>query len=271
LHATVARTDQEDTMATNHAAHLAVVIGVALAGAAGTDTTEPSDETESTTTATPVIDPGDGGNYAPEIDPASFVDVIDNRYFPLTPGTRWVYEGGSEDGPERIEVEVLDERRDIQGISATIVRDTVYVEDVIAEDTYDWYAQDADGNVWYLGEDSTSYEEGEPPDTSGSWEYGIDGALPGIIMLAHPAVGDAYREEYYPGEAEDLAEILEVGVTHSIGLGDYDDVVVTQNWSPLEPEVVEQKWYAPGVGVIAEADVTGAGDHDELVEFVPAD
>jgi hypothetical protein len=218
---------------------------------------------------TPVIDPGDGGNYAPAIDAANFVDSVDNPYFPLVPGTRWVYEGTSEGEVERTEVEVLDERREIEGISAVVVRDTVYIDDEMVEDTHDWFAQDSEGNVWYLGEDSHEYENGQDVGTSGSWEYGVDGALPGIVMPAEPAVGDAYRQEYYPGEAEDMGEILEVGISHSIALGDYDDVVVTEDWNPLEPDVVEHKWYARDVGMIAEAAVAGGDERAELVEFAP--
>jgi hypothetical protein len=224
---------------------------------------------KATGTTEPVIDPGDGGDYAPSIDPANFVDVVDNPYFPLLPGTRWVYEGTSDGEAERTEVEVLDDRRDIEGISAVVVRDTVYVSDEMVEDTFDWFAQDADGNVWYLGEDSHEYEDGERISAAGSWEYGVDGALPGIVMPADPTVGDAFRQEYYVGEAEDLAEIIDVGITYSIGLGEYDDVVVTEDWNPLEPDVVENKWYAPGIGMIAEAAVTGADERAELVEFTP--
>ncbi len=224
-----------------------------------------------TTEAAPgpaVIDPGDGGDYAPSIDPATFVDQVDNPYLPMAPGTRWVYESG--DGSERTEVEVLDERKDIMGISATVVRDTVYIDGVIAEDTYDWFAQDAEGTVWYLGEATQDFDEcGQPNDTGGSFEYGVDGALPGIAMPANPEVGFAYRQEFYEGEAEDLGEVIEVGVTRSTGLGDYDDVVVTRDWNPLEPAVIEEKSYAPDVGMILEEHVRGGDETTELVEFTP--
>lgn len=248
--------------------HILVATGVAL-GATGhvaraTETTEPAPPSDSTA-STPVIDPGDGGDYAPSIDPADFVDVVDNRYFPLAPGTCWVY-GGEGAHAERIKVEVLTERRDIMGISAVVVRDTVSVDGETTEDTYDWFAQDRESNVWYLGEDTQEFDNGETSD-AGSWEYGVDGALPGIVMPADPAVGDAYRQEYYAGEAEDMGEILEVGVTHSIGLGDYDDVVVTEDWTPLDPDVVENKYYAPGVGLIYETHVTDDTGAVELVEF----
>lgn len=217
----------------------------------------------------PVIDPGDGGVYEPTLDPSGFVDAVDNPYFPLRPGSRWVYEGESDGETERIEVEVLDERRDVMGISAVVVRDTVYIAGEMVEDTYDWYAQDVEGNVWYLGEDTHEYENGQPINDAGAWEYGVDGALPGIVMLAAPAVGDAYRQEYYAGEAEDMGEIIEVDATVAIALGEYADVVVTEDWTPLDPDVVENKSYAPGIGMIYETKVAGGAGTVELVEFTP--
>lgn len=219
----------------------------------------------------PVIDPGDGGNYEPVIDPADFVEAIDNPYLPLTPGNRWVYEGLEEDAGVRVEVEVTDERRDVMGIPAVVVRDTEYEDGEIVEDTYDWFAQDREGNVWYLGEDTAEYENGEVINTEGAWEGGVDGALPGIVMPADPAVGDANRQEYYSGEAEDMGEVLEVGASHAIAAGDYDDVLVTVEWSPLEPDVVENKYFAPGVGLIQAVKVSGGSGGEELAEFTPAD
>ncbi len=124
---------------------------VALIGAACGDDSSDGDRT-------PVIDPGDGGNYAPELDPADFVRRIDNPYLPFIPGSRWVYE--SDDGSERIEVVVLDETREILGITATMVRDTVTEDGELVEDTVDWYAQDRDGNVWYLGRTRRSSRTG---------------------------------------------------------------------------------------------------------------
>jgi hypothetical protein len=244
--------------------------GVLLLAGCGDDDSTTGDTTTTEAPAEPVIDPGDGGTYAPELDPADFVDGVDNAYLPFAPGMKWVYEGEEDGETERVEVEVLDETREIEGITATVVRDTVYVDGEIAEDTYDWYAQDKDGNVWYLGEDSHEYEDGKAVSASGSWEYGKDGALPGIVMLAHPEVGDAYRQEYYVGEAEDMGEVLEVGATKAVALGSYDDVLVTEDWNPLEPDVIEQKSYAPGVGLIFEAKVEGGEGESELTEFTPA-
>lgn len=241
--------------------------GLLLAAGCGDDDTTSTDRgAAGSTPEEPVIDPGDGGDYRPEIDPADFVATIDNPYLPFTPGARWVYEGESDGVAEVTEVVVTDQRREIMGISATVVRDTVSAGGEVIEDTYDWYAQDRDGRVWYLGEDTKEYEGGEVVSTEGSWEAGVDGALPGVVMQPHPEVGQAYRQELYAGEAEDLAEVTDVGTTKSIGLGDYRDVVVIREWNPLEPDVVEDKFYAPGVGPIAEEKVQGGDEVLELVE-----
>ena len=220
---------------------------------------------------TPVIDPGDGGHYEPEVDPANFVAVVDNPYFPMLVGSRWVYEGEADGEAERVEIVVTDQRKTVMGIAATVVRDSVYVDDELVEDTYDWFAQDRAGNVWYLGEDSQEIDDGEVVSTEGSWEAGVDGALPGIVMAAEPAVGDAYRQEYYVGEAEDMFEIIAVGGSVAVPAGSFEDVVTTQDWTPLEPEVVEEKQYAPGIGKLREEKTAGGDDVSELVEFTPPD
>ena len=219
--------------------------------------------------APPVIDPDDGGTYAPTLDPSEFVTTIDNPYLPLAPGARWVYEGTADGEAERTEIVVTDERRDIMGISAVVVRDTVTGAGGVVEATFDWFAQDRDGNVWYLGEDSKEYEDGKVVSTAGSWEAGVDGARPGIVMPADPSVGDAYRQEYYAGEAEDLAEVISVGGTAEVGGKTFTAVMVTKEWTPLEADVVEEKSYAPGVGMVAEQVVEGGEGRAELVEHTP--
>lgn len=257
------------TLTTRHRRLVATAAGALLLAACGADTQTSGDTTTAKATE-PVVDPGDGGVYAPVLDPADFVTVIDNPYLPFLPGTKWVYEGDSDGAVERIEVEVLTETREIEGITATVVRDTVYVDGELAEDTYDWFAQDKAGNVWYLGEDTHEYEDGVAVNADGSWEHGLDGAVGGMVMPADPTVGDAYRQEFYRGEAEDMAEILKIGAHKSIDLGDYDGVVVTKDWTPLEPDVAEEKWYAPGVGSIYSTHTLGKAETVELVEFTPA-
>ena len=193
------------------------------------------------------------GTYAPEVDPSRFVDGIDNPYLPLLPGARWTYEG---DG-ERIEVVVTDERKTVMGIDAVVVRDTVTKDGELYEDTFDWYAQDVDGNVWYLGEATEEHEDGEVS-TAGSWEAGVGGALPGLAMRAAPEVGDVYRQEYLKGEAEDVAEVLRVG-----------DELVIEEWNPFEPEVLEEKTYRRGVGLVLEVKTRGGRERVELIDHEP--
>ena len=217
--------------------------------------------------ATPVIDPGDGGNYHADLDPDETVDIIDNPYLPLIPGNRWVLEGEEDGEVERVVVVVTDQRREVMGISAVVVRDTVTVNGEVTEDTYDWFTQDAEGNVWYLGEDTKEYEDGEVVSTEGSWEAGVDGAQPGIVMLADPDKGDAYREEYLAGSAEDMGEVVQLGAKARVDAGSFDDVIVIKEWTPLEPKIVEEKYYAPGVGQVLEVTKRGGKGRMELVEF----
>jgi hypothetical protein len=150
-----------------------------------------------------------------------------------------------------------------------VVPAPVTVDGELVEDTYDWYAQDVDGNVWYMGEETAEYENGEVVSTAGAWEAGVDGALPGIVMLSEPEAGDAYRQEYYPGEAEDMAEVARLGVSEEIAGETLEDLVVIEEWTPLEPEVIEEKSYASGVGVVLEEVVEGGSGRIELVSYTP--
>jgi hypothetical protein len=218
--------------------------------------------------AEPKIDAGDPADYTVAVGPGDFVDGIDNPWLPWIPGSMWVYEGREGDEVERIEVEVLEETRVVNGVTATIVRDRVWVDGELIEDTVDWYAQDTDGNVWYLGEDSKEYEDGEVVSTAGSWEWGVDGALPGIIMWADPQVGTAYRQEFYEDEAEDVAEVARDGVTTTVPYGTFEGVIVIREWNPMEPDVVEEKHVASGVGVILEQKVEGGSETVELISAV---
>jgi hypothetical protein len=207
-----------------------------------------------------------GERYAPKIDPAEFSTTIDNPYFPLMPGARWVYESATPPGLERITVEVTDDTRDIMGVTTVVVRDTVTLDGVVIEDTFDWYAQDADGNVWYFGEDTREFENGVAVNTKGAWEAGIDGAQPGIVMKADPKVGDRYRQEYYEGEAEDEAKVLALHASIDTPFGAFGDVLKTRDFTLLEPTVVEQKFYARGTGVVQERMVKGGSQLTVLVE-----
>ena len=221
-----------------------------------------------------MIDPGDGGNYTVDIDPARFSSVVDNPFFPMLPGSVWQYEETTADGERQTDtVEVLDEQREVMGVETIVVHDVVKDADgEVIEDTFDWFAQDADGNVWYFGEATTAYD-GDTVSSEGSWEAGVDGALPGVVVPADLEVsGVGYRQEYLPGHAEDMGEIVAVGGSVSTPAGDFTDVVRTRDWTPLEPDVVEEKSYAPGVGLVHEVTTAGAdaGAEVVLVAFTPA-
>src|SRR5262249_40249490 len=154
-----------------------------------------------------------------------FVAGVDNPYFPLTPGTTFIYEGKTQDGNERIEVSVLPKTEAILGIASTVVRDTVWLDGKLLEDTLDWYAQDKTGNVWYMGESTKEYQNGGVVSTQGTWKAGEEGAQPGILMQGNPTPGDPYRQEYLAGAAEDMAQILSLSESASVPYGAYDHLL----------------------------------------------
>jgi hypothetical protein len=203
-------------------------------------------------------------SYHPEIDPSQFVAVVDNPFLPLVPGTTYRFRSTSDAGVEDIVVSVTDKTKVIAGVSTTVVHDVVSKGGEMTEDTWDWYAQDRAGNVWYFGEDTREYERGKVS-TEGSWETGVKGALPGIVMPAHPKVGDRHRQEYLVGEAEDEGQIIALDETVTVAAGEFSGCVKTKEWSRLEPGVLEHKYYAPGVGVVAEVTVEGGTEQVELV------
>jgi hypothetical protein len=207
------------------------------------------------------------GNEPVELDPADFVAEIDNQYWPMAPGSRWVYSETDAEGTEqRVVVTVTDRKKTILGIEATVVHDRVSEGDEIVEDTFDWYAQDRWGGVWYLGEDTTEYENGKPASTEGSWEAGVDGAQAGLIIPPDPQPGMAYRQEHYAGEAEDRGRILRLDARAKVPFGSFDELLETEDTNLLEPDVVERKFYAKGVGPILAITITG-GDREELLRF----
>jgi hypothetical protein len=210
----------------------------------------------------------EGEPYAPELDPADFVARVDHPFFTLTPGTTRVYEGETDEGTERIEVTVTDDKKTVLGINATVVRDQVFLDGELIEDTFDWYAQDRSGNVWYLGEDSKEIENGAVVSSAGSWEAGVDGAYPGVVMQANAEPGQIYRQEYYPGVAEDMAEVLSVSETVDIGLAGYVECLKTRDFTPLEKKVDEYKFYCEDeAGLVLEIGVY-SGERIELVDVI---
>lgn len=189
------------------------------------------------------------GILLPDPEDAVWVEGVDNPYFPLPVGATWYYEAQTEQGLETDYVEVLPDTRLVNGVTATVVYDLVEVDGEIAEETWDWYAQDSEGNVWYLGEDTCEWEGGACVAEVGAWEWGVDGALPGWVMPADPAVdGQPYFQEYYVGEAEDVGEVIGVGESIDVAAGGFQDCIRTRDSSHLDPSLDEEKVYCPGVG-----------------------
>lgn len=204
--------------------------------------------------------------YDPELDPADFVATIDNPFAPFPVGARWVYEGMTDEGLERVEVEVLSETRTIEGIVATVIRDVVFIGGEVVEDTVDWIAQDQDGNVWYLGEVAQNFENDKLADIEGSWEMGEDDAKAGFWMIGNPAVGDSYRQEFLLSEAEDIEEVLNDGESVVTPAGSFTNCIRTKDYTPLEPGGIENKLHCPGVGFVKEIKPE-TGETLELIEY----
>lgn len=209
-----------------------------------------------------------GGLVQPSFDPGNFGDPlsIDNQYWPLAAGRHVVFYEVSDDECAVNDFIVTDQTRSFggayAGLTARVISDQAWLDrdcdggrDVLLEDTLDWYAQDDDGNVWYFGEDTTEYlfdENGNPTGSSkaGSWEAGVDGAVAGLIMLAEPAHGMFYQQEFYVGIAEDRAKVLRVDVDVTTGLGEFSGCIVTKEWTPLSSALIEHKTYCPRLGLV---------------------
>ena len=243
---------------------LAVLL-VACGGGGGKTTPAPAaSPTSGPSTALPQ------GDEPVELDPADFVAEIDNPYWPMVAGNKWVYSETDAEGNEmQVEIVVTNDKRNILGISATVVHDVVTLtqDGSVIEDTLDWYAQDVDGNIWYLGEDTKEYENGVVVSTKGSWEAGVDGAQPGIMVPANPEAGMTYRQEYYAGEAEDRAKILSLDEHVEVPYGAFDGCLQTEDSTPLDPDLLEHKYYCRDAGLALVIDVASGVGREELVTF----
>jgi hypothetical protein len=199
------------------------------------------------------------GGESVNLDPADFTTRIDNPYWPMRPGGRWVYRETDQEGARRrVVVKVTNKTKLIaNGVTARVIHDVVTERGRPVEVTDDWYAQDRAGNIWYLGEHTTEYTNGKPSSTEGSFEAGVDGAQPGVVMPAHPKAGRRYRQEYYKGHAEDRARVLFAR----------RGLVMTADSNPLPPKLLEYKFYARGVGPVLSVGVSGGSDREELVSY----
>jgi len=207
--------------------------------------------------------------HPPDIDPANFPgDPVTNTYFPLLPGTTFYYVGEKDGLPNTNVTEVTCDTKVILGVTTTVVHDRAYDENgKLVEDTFDWYAQDKAGNVWYFGEDTKELDPstGAVISTEGSWEGGVDDADPGIIMEAHPQVGDSYYQEFARGVAEDQARVQSLNASASTRQGTFNHLLLTKETTRLSPGEVENKYYRRGVGFIFGVIVKGGDERTELV------
>lgn len=239
---------------------LFALLAGACSSSSGGGSSSPTSSPRSASSLAPVH-----GTYLPSIDPANFVQTIDNPYWPLEPGTTYTYDGVRGTTPQTDVEVVTHQTKVILGVTSTVVRDTVSEHGAPVERTFDWYAQDKEGNVWYMGEDSFELKGGRFVKASDSWKSGVDGAQPGIIMPANPQPGEAYRQEYYPpGEALDQARVLGYRGPVTVPYGTFKHVLVTSDFSPLEPQT-EHKYYAAGIGEISERVVKGHHEEFQLV------
>ena len=193
--------------------------------------------------------------YHPVIDPTAFRPGVDHPYLPLVPGTRFVYRETAGKRVSENETTVLSETKVIMGVPCTVVHDVLRTGGKVAEETFDWYAQDKQGNVWYFGEDTKEYDGNGHADPEGSWQAGMNGAQPGILMKAQISKSAPYRQEYQRGHAEDMGQIVGLGESITVPAGTYADCIRTKDWSMLEPGH-EYKWYAKGVGLVREESAT---------------
>jgi hypothetical protein len=247
---------------------IAIVLLAVLAGGCGSSGQKRSSTTAAQSSASRLAPVH--GHYSPSIDAANFVSTVDNPLWPLKPGTGFHYKGTRGKTPQTDDEVVTHQTKLILGIRCTVVRDTVSEHGRPVERTFDFYAQDKQGNVWYLGEDSFELKNGKFARASDSWRSGVDGAKPGIIMPADPRTGDSYRQEYYPpGEALDQAHVLGYRRPPQVPYGTFKRSLVTSEFSPLEPQT-EEKYYVRGVGEILERVVKGHHEEFRLVSITPS-
>ncbi len=197
-----------------------------------------------------------------------FTADVTNPWFPLRRGSVYRYRGVKDGEPSREVMTVTHRTKTIDGARCVVVSDLLYIRGKLEERTEDWYSQDAKGNVWYFGEQTAEVDEhGKVTTTSGSWTAGVDGAKPGIFMFAHPRPGQSARQEYLKGEAEDHFQVVAIGVAAAVPFKPFTGALLTKEWTPLEPGVIDHKYYARGIGTVLEQTVKGGDERNELVSF----
>ena len=252
--------------ATRIGTSLAVLAAVVAAGVAGTQISAEAGASAARAACSRPV-----GSEHVRLNPAAFTTRITNPYWPMKPGSRWTYRETDPEGTKlRVVVSVTSKTKRIaNGVTARVVHDVVTEAGQPVEVTDDWYAQDKCGNVWYLGEATKEYENGKVVSTEGSFEAGVDGAEPGIVMAAKPRAGMRYRQEHYVGHAEDRAAVMSLAEQVEVPFGFFPKgkVVMTRDVNPLQPKILEYKFYARGVGPILAIGVSGGSDREELVSY----
>ena len=199
----------------------------------------------------------------------TFVRNVTNPWFPLKPGTVFVYTGEKDGARGRDVVTVTRSTKIIQGARCTAVADRLYTRGHLAERTTDWYAQDARGNVWYFGEETAELNKaGKVTSREGTWRAGVDGAKAGIFMPAHPKVGQSFRQEYLKGHAEDHFAVLSTSASVVVGYTASAHALLTKEWTPLEPDTLDHKLYIRGIGLAKEETVKGGNERWELADVL---
>ena len=204
--------------------------------------------------------------FDPVPPPAEFTTAVDNAWFPLRPGTTLVYKGGEGSTKERDVFKVTRQTKVVNGVRCVVIDDRVYSGGHVAERTHDYYAQDSKGNVWYFGEDTATLDaKGHVKSREGTWHAGVNGARAGLFMPAEPRVGETHRQEYFKGHAEDWYRVLDLNSKVTVPYGSYSHALRTREWTPLEPDVVDNKYYARGIGEVFEGTVKGGNERFRLV------
>jgi hypothetical protein len=205
---------------------------------------------------------------APAASRTGFSANVTNAWFPLRPGSVYRYRGIKDGEPSREVMTVTRKTKTIDGAPCVVISDLLYIRGKLEERTRDYYTQDAKGNVWYFGEQTAELDaHGKVKSTSGTWTAGVDGAKPGIFMFAHPAVGRSARQEYLKGEAEDHFQVVGIGETAAVPFKTFRGAMLTKEWTPVEPGVLDHKYYVRGIGTVLEQTVKGGNERNELVDF----
>jgi uncharacterized protein YceK len=232
---------------------IALGIAAGVAGCGSSSSNNSSSQTPAASTSTTITiqtATSSGSTYHPTIVPADFTTHITNPYWRLKPGATWTFDGTKDHVPEHVVITVAHDTKTILGVKCLVVHDLVTLNGSVEENTTDWYAQDRAGNIWYFGEDSKDYKNGVVISTQGTWESGVDGAQPGVVIHQHNPVRLAYRQEYRPGVAEDIARVITNTAVVHVTAGTFRNVVETLDTDPLNPQKVEHKYWALGVGPV---------------------